>query len=290
MRINTALILTLFLTASGIADNTIVFYSTDNGPHYNTWPDAASTPFRGEKNTNWEGGWRVPAMVRWPGKIAPGSVTNEIVHTLWAEQPLYTQLIFAIDRVKAMAPEHPEWSSQQPFKAVLDHDMEAVLAAGEHGLLELVMATHAGMITEEFEEIVGDWLATATHPTTGRPFTEMVYQPMLEVLDYLRANGFKNFIDDKAGKPVGINSHIGRRPIAAFGNSDGDFRTLEWTTAGAGARLGVLVHHTDGKREWAYDRDSAIGCLDRGLDEAEGRGWTVVSMHEDWRTIFPQEE
>jgi len=258
--------------------------------------------------------------------------------TLWAEKPLYFQLFFAIDRVKALAPEHPEWTTQQPFKAVLEDDMEALLDAGEHGLIELVMATHAGMTTEEFEKIVSDWLATATHPTTGRPYTEMVYQPMLEVLDYLRANGFKtfivsgggiefmrpwteavygippeqvvgssiktvfevrdgepvlvrlpelNFIDDKADKPVGINSHIGRRPIAAFGNSDGDFQMLEWTTAGSGVRLGVLIHHTDAEREWAYDRESHIGRLDRGMDEAEARGWIVVSMRTDWSTIFP---
>jgi phosphoglycolate phosphatase-like HAD superfamily hydrolase len=261
--------------------------------------------------------------------------------TLWAEKPAYFQLLFAIDRVKEMAPDHPEWRSQQPFQAVLENDMEALVAAGEHGLIELVMATHAGMTTDEFESIATDWLATARHPTTGRPYTEMVYQPMLELLDYLRAKGFKtfivsgggiefmrpwtdevygippeqvvgssvktvfevrdgepvlvrlpemNFIDDKDGKPVGINSHIGRRPIAAFGNSDGDFQMLEWTTSGPGARLGVLIHHTDAEREWAYDRESAVGRLDRGLDEAEARGWTVVSMRDDWLTIFPFDE
>jgi phosphoglycolate phosphatase-like HAD superfamily hydrolase len=258
--------------------------------------------------------------------------------TLWAERPIYFQLLFAIDRVKAMAPDHPEWATTQPFQAVLEDDKEALAAAGMHGLIELVMATHAGMTTEEFEQIVTDWLATAKHPTIGRPFTEMVYQPMLEVLDYLRANGFKtsivsgggiefmrpwteavygippeqvvgssiktvfevrdgepvlvripemNFIDDKEGKPVGINSHIGRRPIAAFGNSDGDFQMLEWTTAGDGARMGVLVHHTDGDREWSYDRESHIGRLDRGLDEADTRGWIVIDMKNDWRRIFP---
>jgi phosphoglycolate phosphatase-like HAD superfamily hydrolase len=258
--------------------------------------------------------------------------------TLWAERPIYFQLLFAIDRVKALAPEHPEWNSTQPFQAVLEGDMEALAAAGHHGLLELVMATHAGMTTDEFESIATDWLATARHPTTDQPFTEMVYLPMLELLEFLRANGFKtfivsgggiefmrpwtdkvygippeqvvgssiktvfevrdgkpvlvrlpemNFIDDMEGKPVGINSHIGRRPIAAFGNSDGDFQMLEWTTAGDGARLGVLIHHTDAEREWAYDRDSHIGRLDRGLDEAEARGWIVVSMKDDWRRIFP---
>jgi hypothetical protein len=260
---------------------------------------------------------------------------------LWAEKPVYFQLLFAIDRVKTLAPDHPEWTTRQPFKAVIENDMEALLASGEHGLIELVMATHAGMTTDEFEQIVSDWLATATHPTTGRPYTEMVYQPMLEVLDYLRTNGFKtfivsgggiefmrpwteavygippeqvvgssiktafevrdgepvlvrlpqmNFINDKEGKPVGIHSHIGRRPIAAFGNSDGDFQMLEWITAGDGVRLGVLVHHTDGEREWAYDRESPVGRLNRGLDEAEARGWTVISMRDDWRTIFPPVE
>jgi len=256
---------------------------------------------------------------------------------LWAEQPAYFQLLFAIDRVRALASEHPEWASLQPFQAVLEGDVKALAATGEHGLLELVMATHAGMTADEFEAVVKDWLATARHPTTGKPYTEMVYQPMLELLDYLRDNGFKtfivsgggiefmrpwteqvygippeqvvgssiktayevrdgvpvlvrlpeiDFIDDKAGKPVGINSSIGRRPIVAFGNSDGDFEMLEWTTAGDGARLGVLIHHTDAEREWAYDRESHIGRLDRGLDEAAPRGWVVVDMKSDWRRIF----
>jgi len=260
--------------------------------------------------------------------------------TLWSEQPVYFQLLFAIDQVKALAPEHPEWATTQPFQAVLENDMKALAASGEHGILELVMATHAGMTTEEFEQTATDWLATARHPTTGKPYTEMVYQPMLELLGYLRANGFKtfivsgggiefmrpwtekvygippeqvvgssittvyevrdgvpvltrqaaiDFIDDKAGKPVGINSHIGRRPIAAFGNSDGDFQMLEWTTAGGGARLGVLIHHTDADREWAYDRDSHVGRLDRGLDEADERGWVVVDMKDDWSRVFAEE-
>jgi len=258
--------------------------------------------------------------------------------TLWSEQPAYFQLFFAIDRVKAMAPEHPEWKTKQPFKAVLDGDMEALAAGGEHGLIELVMATHGGMTTVEFEAIVRDWLATARHPTADRPYTEMVYQPMLELLDYLRANGFKtfivsgggiefmrpwteevygippeqvvgssietkfemhdgqpvlmrlpeiDFIDDKEGKPVGIHSHIGRRPIAAFGNSDGDLQMLQWTAAGDGPSLCLYVHHTDAEREWAYDRDSHIGRLDKGLDEAEAQGWTVVDMKEDWKVVYP---
>jgi phosphoglycolate phosphatase-like HAD superfamily hydrolase len=258
--------------------------------------------------------------------------------TLWSEKPAYFQLLFAIDRVKALAPEHPEWAKKQPFKAVLAGDMEALAAAGEHGLIEIVAATHAGMTTVEFEAVATDWIATAKHPTTGRLFTEMVFQPMLEVLDYLRANGFKtfivsgggiefmrpwteavygippeqvvgssiktafemhdgqpvlmrlpeiDFIDDKDGKPVGINSHIGRRPIAAFGNSDGDLQMLQWTAAGNGATFCLYVHHTDAEREWAYDRDSHIGRLDKGLEEAAKNGWTVVDMKNDWKVVFP---
>jgi hypothetical protein len=261
--------------------------------------------------------------------------------TLWSEQPAYFQLLFIIDRVKALAPQHPEWRTTQPFEAVLEGDMAALAAAGERGLLELAMATHAGMTTEEFETIVSDWLATAKHPGTDRPYTEMVYQPMLELLAYLRDNGFKtyivsgggiefmrpwteqvygippeqvvgssiktqfeiregapvlvrlpeiNFIDDKAGKPIGINQHIGRRPIAALGNSDGDLQMLQWTAAGSGPSFMLLVHHTDAEREWAYDRESSIGHLDQALDEAQQRGWTVVDMKNDWKSIYPPED
>ena len=260
--------------------------------------------------------------------------------TLWAEKPMYFQLAFALDRIKVLAPMHPEWKNKQPFKALLEGDLNTVLAGGEHALLELIMATHAGNTTEEFSQIVKDWLATAKHPRTGRPYTDMVYQPMLELLAYLRANGFKtyivsgggiefmrpwtervygippeqvigssiktkfelrdgkpvlvrlpeiNFIDDKAGKPVGINQHIGRRPLAAFGNSDGDLQMLQWTAAGSGERFCLYVHHTDADREWAYDRNSSIGRLDQGLDEAQTRGWTVVDMKRDWKRIFPFE-
>ena len=256
--------------------------------------------------------------------------------TLWSEQPMYFQLAFAIDRVKVFAPEHPEWKTREPFKAALEGDMKALAASGEHGLLELVMATHAGNTSEEFARIVRDWAKTARHPTFRRPYTELVYAPMRELLDYLRANGFKtyivsgggveflrvfaeelygvppeqvigsgikakyevrdgrpvivrlpeiDFIDDKAGKPVGIHKFIGRRPIAAFGNSDGDVEMLEWTTSAPGARLGVIVHHDDAGREFAYDRTSPFGKLDRGLDEARTRGWLVVSIGNDWRTV-----
>lgn len=259
--------------------------------------------------------------------------------TLWAEQPMYFQLIFVLDRVKALAPKHPEWKTKQPFKAALEGDMKTLAASGEKGLIELVMATHAGMTTAEFETIVKQWIATAKHPTRHRPFTKMVYQPMLELLAYLRANGFKtfivsgggiefmrpwtdevygvppeqvvgssiktkfemrdgkpvlvrlpkiNFIDDKEGKPVGINEHIGRRPIFAFGNSDGDLQMLQWTAGGSGASFMGVVHHTDAKREWAYDRKSHIGRLDKALDEAKAKGWTVVDMKKDWRVIFTE--
>jgi len=261
--------------------------------------------------------------------------------TLWAEQPMYFQLAFALDRVKALAPEHPEWKTQQPFKAVLEGDLKTVMAGGEHALLELVMATHAGNTSEEFAQVVKDWLATAKHPTTGRHYTDMVYQPMLELLEYLRGNGFKtyivsgggiefmrpwteavygippeqvigssiqtrfelrdgepllvrlpeiNFIDDKAGKPVGINQHIGRRSIAAFGNSDGDLQMLQWTCLGNRKGFCLYVHHTDAEREWAYDRKSSIGRLDKGLDEAAAWGWTVVDMKRDWSVIYPFEK
>lgn len=259
--------------------------------------------------------------------------------TLWVEHPMYTQLAFALDRVKALAPEHPDWATTQPFQAVLDGDMKALSAAGEKGLLQIIAATHAGMTTDEFEAEVTGWIATAKDPKWGKPYTELVYQPMLELMAYLRANGFETyivsgggiefmrpwteqvygvepanvvgssiktkykvvdgkgvlmrlpdvfFIDDKEGKPVGINSHIGKRPIAAFGNSDGDYQMLEYTTAGAkGARLGAIVHHTDADREYAYDRDTPFGKLDKALDDAPAQGWVVIDMAKDWKTVFP---
>jgi phosphoserine phosphatase len=274
-----------------------------------------------------------------PGFVAPPErvATFDNDGTLWAEQPMYVQFLFALDRVKALAPQHPEWRDKEPFAAVLKGDMKTALAGGERALAELVMATHAGMTTDEFTAIVDAWITTARHPVTKRLYTEMAYQPMLEVLTYLRANGFKtfivsgggvefmrpwservygippeqvigssiktvfelrdgkpvlvrqpqiDFIDDKAGKPVGINSHIGRRPIAAFGNSDGDLQMLQYTAAGTGSRLCLFVHHDDDSREWAYDRQSLIGHFDKGLDEATTRGWTVVSMKNDWTTIY----
>jgi phosphoserine phosphatase len=258
--------------------------------------------------------------------------------TLWAEQPMYFQLAFALDRVKALAPQRPEWKTQEPFASLLKGDLKAALAGGEKALLEIVMATHAGVTTEEFEKIVRDWLATAKHPKTGRAYNEMIYQPMVELLRYLRSNGFKtyivsgggvefmrpwveqaygippeqvvgstiktrfemrdgrpviarlpelDFLDDKEGKPVAINRFIGRRPILAFGNSDGDLQMLQWTAAGGGARFMGVVHHTDAGREWSYDRKSHVGRLDKALDEAKTKGWTIVDMKNDWKVIYP---
>jgi len=260
--------------------------------------------------------------------------------TLWAEKPMPFQAFFMLDRVKALAPQHPEWQTQEPFASLLKGDMKAALAGGERAASQLLMATHAGMTSGEFEKIVSEWVTTAKHPKTGRLFTEMVYQPMLELLAYLRANGFKtfivsgggvefmrpwtervygippeqvigssiktkfelrdgkpvlvrlpeiNFVDDGPGKPVGIQMQIGRRPIAAFGNSDGDLQMLQWTAAGPGQRLCLYVHHTDTNREWAYDRAS-IGGLEKGLDEARARGWTVVDMKADWKRVFAFEK
>ena len=258
--------------------------------------------------------------------------------TLWAEQPLYFQFLFAMERVKVLAPEHPEWKDKEPFASLLKGDVKGALSGGEHALMAIVAGTLAGLTTEEYEKVVKDWLSSAKHPKTKRLYTEMAYQPMIELLAYLRANGFKTyivsgggiefmrtfaervygippeqvigssgklkfemrdgkpvlvklpeleFLDDKEDKPVAIQKFIGRRPIAAFGNSDGDLQMLQWTTAGSGPRFALYVHHTDAEREFAYDRASSIGRLDKGLDEAKQRGWTVVDMKNDWKTIFP---
>ena len=260
--------------------------------------------------------------------------------TLWSEQPMYFQLAFVLDRLQELLPEHPEWKTTQPYKAALGNDLKTLHTYGEEGLIQLLMATHAGMTTDEFEQIAKDWLATAKHPRFNHPYTECIYQPMLEVIDYLQANGFEtwivsgggiefmrpwtervygippqqvigssikrkyeiidgkpvivrepkiSFINDKQDKPIGIQQHIGRRPIAAFGNSDGDFQMLEWTTSAPELRLGLIVHHTDAKREWAYDRESSIGRLNRGLDEAQQRGWIIADMERDFKVIFPFE-
>jgi phosphoglycolate phosphatase-like HAD superfamily hydrolase len=257
--------------------------------------------------------------------------------TLWAEQPIYFQYYFAFERVKALASQHPEWINQEPFASVLKGDLNSALTAGDHALMTMFMATQSGMTTDQFEKSVKDWISTARHPKTKQLYTEMVYQPMLELLAYLRANGFKtyivsggsvefmrpwservygivpeqvigtstqtkfelrnglpvlvkipelNFIDDREGKPVGIESYIGRRPIASFGNSDGDQQMMQWTAAGSKARFCLFVHHTDDKREWAYDRQSVIGGFDKALDEALVKGWTIASMKDDWKIIY----
>ncbi|GLS43772.1 HAD family hydrolase [Methylobacterium brachythecii] len=258
--------------------------------------------------------------------------------TLWGEQPMYFQLAFAIDRIKALAASHPEWKETQPYKAALEDDTKALAASGNKGIMEILAATHAGVTTEAFADTVAEWLQTARHPRFQQPYDKLVYRPQLELLAYLRANGFKTFIvsgggvefmrvfaeraygippeqvvgssifttlqidaegkpqlikqpkiefvDDGPGKPVGINRFIGRRPILAFGNSDGDQQMLEWTSAGDAPRLAALLHHTDAEREWAYDRASHVGKLDKALEEARLRGWTVVDMKRDWKRVF----
>ncbi len=259
--------------------------------------------------------------------------------TLWSEQPIYFQLAFALDQVKVLAPQHPEWKTKQPFKALLEGDLKTALSGGEKALMEILMVTHSGMTTEEFEKTVKDWMATARHPISKKHYNEMIYQPMVELLNYLRANGYKtfivsgggvdfmrpwveqaygippdqvvgssgkvkydtidgqpvliklpeiNFIDDKEGKPVGIHQHIGKRPVFTAGNSDGDYAMLQWTsTATSSPRFGMIVHHTDSVREWAYDRQSHIGNLEKGLDDAAKYNWVVVDMKGDWKKIYP---
>jgi hypothetical protein len=306
----------------------------------------------GDRLPSWNDGPSKQAIVAFVGKVtSEGSVDAVPIAeriavfdndgTLWSEQPIYFQFAFALDRVKALAPKHPEWKTTEPFQSVLAGNLKAVLAGGEKALMDLMAATHVNNTTEEFEKIVTDWVTTARHTKTKKLYTEMVFQPMLEMLAYLRDNGFKTYIvsgggvefmrawaervygvppeqvvgsrakmkydvragtpvllrlpaidlvDDGPGKPVGIQQQIGRRPILAFGNSDGDFQMLEWTTSGPGVRLGVIVHHTDADREWAYDRASSVGKLVRGLDEAPKRGWIVVDMRQEWKVIYPSQK
>lgn len=273
--------------------------------------------------------------------IAERIATFDNDGTLWSEKPIYFQFFFALDRLKTMAANHPEWQHQQPYKAVLDNDMAALMKQGEKGLLQIVMATHAGITTDAFESIVKQWLATAKHPVKGKLYTELVYQPMIELIRYLQANKFKtfivsgggiefmrpwveevygipreqvvgssiatvfddnngqpvlkrlasvDFIDDKEGKPVGINKFIGRKPVFACGNSDGDLQMLQWTASNKYKNFELYVHHTDSTREWAYDRKSPVGTLDKGLDEATAKGWTIVNMRDEWKVIYPFEK
>ncbi|MEN8249088.1 MAG: HAD family hydrolase [Bacteroidota bacterium] len=260
--------------------------------------------------------------------------------TIWSEQPAYFQLFFTMDRVKALASEHPEWKEAQPFKAVLENNIDDLAKSGEHGLVELVLASHSGVTEAEFENIVEDWIKTAQHPTKKKPFTDFVYKPMLELLTYLQANDFKtyivsgggvdfmrpiiselynipseqiigstlkseydyndgspvirklpemDFVDDKEGKPININKIIGKKPVFAAGNSDGDLAMMQWTASNKLKNFNLYVHHTDSIREWAYDRDSHVGKLDKGLDQAREDGWLVVDMQNDWNTIFIKE-
>ena len=259
---------------------------------------------------------------------------------LWSEQPAYFQLFFAMDRIHALAPEHPEWKTTQPYQSVLENDMKTLMSHGEHGLIQIVMATHGGNTVTEFEQIVKDWLATAKHPRFNRPYTDLVYQPMLELINYLKSSDFKtfivsgggiefmrpwvegvygiskdqvigssiktkydyndgnpvirrlpelNFIDDKEGKPEGINQYIGRKPVFASGNSDGDLQMLRWADSNTYPSFELYLHHTDSVREWAYDRKSSVGRLDKGLDEAKEEGWTVIDMEKDWKVVYPFE-
>ena len=312
-------------------------------------PLGAAEPAKSEALSSWNDGAGKKSIVDFvtrvtreggPDYVKPEERIATFDHdgTLWAEQPMYFQIAFAMDRVRALAPKHPQWKTKQPFKAVLDRDIKALAALGETGFLKIMAATHTGITTDDFANIVADWLATARHPRFDRPYTELVYQPMLELLSFLRANGFKTFIvsgggvefmrvftervygispeqvvgssgvvrfqlrpdgkpvllkdskiefvDDGPGKPVGINRFIGRRPVFAFGNSDGDQQMLQWTAAGSGARFMGLVHHTDAEREWAYDRKSPVGRLDKALDEANAKGWTVANMKTEWKRVF----
>jgi len=326
--------------------------SADSGVAPNAVPasrvPAASAPASPDILRSWNDGAAKRAIVDFVNRVtrdgadfvppAERIATFDNDGTLWAEKPLPFQLIFAFDRVKDMAPQHPEWRSEEPFASLLKGDMAAVAASGQKGILQLVAATHTGMTTDEFSQAVTEWITTARHPVTKRLYAEMIYQPMLELLTYLRGNGFKTYIvsgggvefmrpwaervygippeqvvgsggklklevrdgrpvliklpeidliDDKEGKPVGIQTRIGRRPIAAFGNSDGDLQMLQWATAGPGARFALFVHHDDATREFAYDRDDKLQKFSVGWDAALANGWTVVSMQKDWNTIFP---
>jgi phosphoserine phosphatase len=323
----------LSLALAALAVRAIAGAQTDSLPSWNDSPaKRAIVKFVADTTTAGAPGFVPPEQ-----RIA----TFDNDGTLWAEQPIYFQLAFGLDRAKALAPQHPEWKTKEPFKSLLAGDLKAVLAQGDHAVLEIMMVAHAGMTTEQFNKIVADWLATAKHPRFHRPYTDLVYQPMLELLAYMRANGFKTFIvsgggvefmrvfadrvygippeqvvgssaetryelrasgpvlmrlpkvafvDDGPGKPAGINRYIGRRPVLAFGNSDGDQQMLEWTWAGDRKRFCGIVHHTDAEREWAYDRTSHIGKLDKAWDEAKAKGWVVVDMKTDWKKVFPFEK
>ena len=329
-RVMTILSVCFLLVFIGLSGSPLSGAELDSLPSWNDGPSKKSIVDFVERVTRESG----------PDYVAPADRIATFDHdgTLWAEQPMYFQIMFAMDRVRALAPKHPDWKTKQPFKTVLDRDIKALAALGETGFLKIMAVTHTGITAEDFSKIVADWITTARHPRFNRLYTELVYQPMLELLTFLRANGFKTFIvsgggvefmrvftervygippeqvvgssgvlryqmqpdykpvlikegkiefvDDGPGKPVGINRFIGKRPVFAFGNSDGDQQMLEWTAAGSGARFMGLVHHTDAEREWAYDRKSYVGRLDQAWDEAVRRGWTVTNMKTEWKKIF----
>ena len=329
-RVMTILSVCFLLVFIGLSGSPLSGAELDSLPSWNDGPSKKSIVDFVERVTRESG----------PDYVAPADRIATFDHdgTLWAEQPMYFQIMFAMDRVRALAPKHPDWKTKQPFKTVLDRDIKALAALGEAGFLKIMAVTHTGITAEDFSKIVADWITTARHPRFNRLYTELVYQPMLELLTFLRANGFKTFIvsgggvefmrvftervygippeqvvgssgvlryqmqpdykpvlikegkiefvDDGPGKPVGINRFIGKRPVFAFGNSDGDQQMLEWTAAGSGARFMGLVHHTDAEREWAYDRKSYVGRLDQAWDEAVRRGWTVTNMKTEWKKIF----
>jgi phosphoglycolate phosphatase-like HAD superfamily hydrolase len=311
-----------------------------------TFENTPATP--ADPLPSWNDGATKQAIVAWVSKVTEKGSAEYLKPedriavfdndgTLWSEQPMYFQLAFILDRVKTLAPQHPEWKKKQPFKAVLEGDLKTALASGEKGLMTMLAATHANTTDEEFDKIVSDWVKMAKHPRSQKPYTEMVFQPMLEMLDYLRDNGFKtfivsgggidfmrpwaeevygipaeqvvgsslkvkyevkdgkptimrtpelNFIDDGPGKPVGIHQHIGKRPVFVAGNSDGDYEMMQWTMTNPMPHFGVLIHHTDADREWAYDRESHIGKLNKGLDDAAKYGWQVVDMKKDWTRVY----
>jgi len=329
-RVMTILSVCFLLVFIGLSGSPLSGAELDSLPSWNDGPSKKSIVDFVERVTRESG----------PDYVAPADRIATFDHdgTLWAEQPMYFQIMFAMDRVRALAPKHPDWKTKQPFKTVLDRDIKALAALGETGFLKIMAVTHTGITAEDFSKIVADWITAARHPRFNRLYTELVYQPMLELLTFLRANGFKTFIvsgggvefmrvftervygippeqvvgssgvlryqmqpdykpvlikegkiefvDDGPGKPVGINRFIGKRPVFAFGNSDGDQQMLEWTAAGSGARFMGLVHHTDAEREWAYDRKSYVGRLDQAWDEAVRRGWTVTNMKTEWKKIF----
>lgn len=325
-----ALFALLLVVQLGIGPTAIVTLAADPLPSWNDGPTKQSIVTFVERVTKQGGADFVP--------VAERIATFDNDGTLWCEQPMYVQAVFMHDRVLELAPEHPDWKTLEPYRSLLSGEKKSVLELGQQGIAEVVGATHGGVTPEAFQQSVSVWLTKARHPRFERHYTQLVYQPMLELLAYMRANQFKtyvvsgggvefmrpwadgaygippeqiigstvqtkfemrdeqamlfqqpkiDFIDDRDGKPVAINRIIGRRPIAAFGNSDGDLEMLQWTTAGAGARFGLIVHHTDAEREYAYDRDSRVGRLAKALDQAPQRGWTVVNMKTDWRVIFP---